>query len=67
MKNFKPTHFIEQYNAKEEYRSDTGPNEHFTEVMPLDYLPRREEFMKTITTLKTVAIFKIQFKDSSKI
>lgn len=67
LQTFNPTHFIEQYNATDYYKSDESPNEYFTGLIPIEYLSDRENFMKTeIKALFTVAIFKIQFKDAAK-
>lgn len=61
-KQFEPTHFLEQYNAKEGYRFEDRPNEMFTDVLPISILSYRNEFMMEMTTLFTVAIWKIKFK-----
>lgn len=64
MKQFNPTHFIEQYNPREEYKDVSNKQFEFTLCLPLEHLPSQLQNTKDCITLKTVAIFKIQFKQS---
>jgi hypothetical protein len=56
MKNFKPTHFIEQYNTL----ITKGCNH--TNIHKISFLADSLKFTANTFGLKTVAIFKIQFK-----
>lgn len=55
IKRLEATHFIEQYNS---------PNaHHFGELHPLENLKKATEYTRFCYGLKTVAIFKIKFKN----
>lgn len=65
MKDFKPTHFIEQYVPNEEYEKTALIKFAFTECLTMNFL--QEQLYVTVHTgcFKTVAIFKIKLKNKA--
>lgn len=59
MKNFKPTHFIEQSNNTHKGK---GRNEFAMPIQPIEKLSESLEYTKSLFSMRTVAIFKIQLK-----
>ena len=57
------THFIEQYNNKTAYYKKGKQNEFFTPPLRLSYLKDSISHTASMTTVKTVAVFKIKWKN----
>lgn len=57
------THYIEQYNNTTKYYKKGKQNEFFTPPLPISYLKDSIRHTASMTTIKTVAVFKIKFKN----
>lgn len=64
MENFKPTHFTVQLNASEGYDSDGTP--HWNHRIHIRFLKEMKESYEKLTSMRPVAIFKIQFKKQAQ-
>lgn len=58
------THFIEQYNATDEYKEYAPHQFNFTKALGIEYLDEQLSVTNKGITIHTVAIFKIQYKDN---
>jgi len=63
MENFQPTHFIEQYNARDGFKAVAGLKDYrFTGVRHIVDLKPSLNYTSTMIAFRSVAVFKIMFK-----
>lgn len=64
MENFKPTYFTVQLNANKGYSSERMP--HWNHRISISQLEEMRQSYEKLISMRPVAIFKIQFKNSKK-
>jgi hypothetical protein len=63
MENFKPTHFTVQLNTQPGYADEFKP--YWNDRIAISQLDHMKEHYKCLTTMRPVAIFKIQYKEKA--